>query len=110
MDIPLILAVLRPGEDWGPCAQTDSTYADLARMWRGKSPVPTESEMRTAWAALETARVDRETTAKAQAAEVLADLAAYKALANPTANQRLQFERRVCDVLTALLKRITQRD
>jgi hypothetical protein len=52
MDIPQVLSVLRPGEDWGPCAQSDSDYAALARSWRGSSPVPTESEMLAAWATI----------------------------------------------------------
>lgn len=109
MDIPQVLAALRPDDDWGPCA-SDSTYADLAKMWRGKSPVPTEEEMRGTWADLKAANEARDAEAKSQAAEVLAALAAYKAIANPTANQRLAFERRVCDVLTTVLKRMTQRD
>lgn len=41
---------------------------------------------------------------------IVADFAVYKALANPTANQRQAFERRVCDVLMVVLKRMTQRD
>ncbi len=53
---------------------------------------------------------DKHAALVAQVTGIVADLATYKAIANPTANQRLQFERRVCDVLTALLKRITQRD
>lgn len=49
MDIPQVLAVLRPGEDWGPCAQSDSTYTALAATWRGSSAVPTEAEMLVTW-------------------------------------------------------------
>jgi hypothetical protein len=56
MDIPQVLEVIRPGEDWGSCAQTDSTYAAFAAMWRGVSPVPTEAEMLIVWNSLETNR------------------------------------------------------
>lgn len=57
MDMPQVLAVLRPGEDWGPCAQSESTYADLARTWRSpESACPTEAEMLACWAALEAGR------------------------------------------------------
>ena len=50
MDIPLVLQSLRPGEDWGPCANSTSTYAQLADTWRSKvSIVPTEAEMQTTW-------------------------------------------------------------
>ena len=74
MDIPQVLAVLRPGEDWGPCAQSESTYADLARTWRSpESACPTEAEMLACWAALETGRAAAaERAARAQAAGVLA--------------------------------------
>ncbi len=56
MDIPLVLEVLRPGEDWGPCAQSDSTYAAMAAKWRGSSAVPTEAEMGAAWTAIQASR------------------------------------------------------
>lgn len=65
---------------------------------------------RTAVAQSSDAELDKQTTLRAQVDSAAEFFAAYKALANPTANQRLQFERRVCDVLTAVLKRITQRD
>lgn len=45
---------------------------------------------------------------RAQAAAAIAALATYKALASPTAAQRLAFERRVCDILTVLIKRVGQ--
>lgn len=70
MDIPQVLAVLRPGEDWGPCAQTESTYADLARTWRSDSVCPTEGEMLACWVALESGRaaaLDRQRRADAGA-------------------------------------------
>ncbi len=61
MDIAQVLAVLRPGEDWGPCAQSESTYADLARTWRSsESACPTEAEMLACWAELEATRTQRE--------------------------------------------------
>ena len=53
MDIPQVLAVLRPNDDWGPCAQSDSDYAAMAAKWRGASPVPTEAEMLAAWTTIE---------------------------------------------------------
>lgn len=57
MDIPQVLAVLRPGEDWGPCAQSDSTYARLAATWRSPaSTCPTEAEMLATWAIIEANR------------------------------------------------------
>lgn len=59
MDIAEVLSALRPDDDWGPCAQSDSTYADLARTWRGSSPVPSEKEMLAAWAELEATRAER---------------------------------------------------
>ena len=50
MDIPLVLDYLRPGEDWGPCAQSNSPYVDLAKTWRSKkSECPSEQEMLKAW-------------------------------------------------------------
>lgn len=52
MDIPQVLAVLRPKDDWGPCAQSDSDYAAMAAKWRGASPVPTKAEMLAAWATI----------------------------------------------------------
>lgn len=64
MDIPLVLSVLRPGEDWGPCAQTDATYEQLAATWRGESAVPTEEEMQAAWATIHNA-ASRESAIKA---------------------------------------------
>lgn len=57
MDIPQVLAVLRPGEDWGPCAASDSTYAQLAATWRSKlSAVPTLAQMQAQWNTLEANR------------------------------------------------------
>lgn len=38
----------------------------------------------------------------------IADLAAYRAIPNPSAAQRLAFERGVCDVLAAVLRRLIQ--
>lgn len=52
MDIPLVLQQLRPGDDWGPCSQTDSTYETLAATWRGVSPCPTLEEMQESWVAI----------------------------------------------------------
>lgn len=50
MDLVLVLEVLRPGEDWGPCAQSDSTYERLAATWRSPlSECPTEAEMLATW-------------------------------------------------------------
>jgi hypothetical protein len=58
MDLPQVLAVLRPGEDWGPCAQSDSTYAQFAKGWALRHPPeippPTEVEMEEAWKAIVT--------------------------------------------------------
>lgn len=54
MDIPQVLAVLRPDDDWGPCANTDNTYTELAAKWRGINPVPSEAEMLAAWATIVT--------------------------------------------------------
>ncbi len=58
MDIPQVLASLRPGVYWGPCAQTHSTYANLFAHWpeSGSGACPTEAEMEAEWAALEAAR------------------------------------------------------
>ena len=60
MDIPLVLEQLRPGEDWGPCATSISTYEQLAATWRGESPCPTLEEMQTAWATIEAERPAKE--------------------------------------------------
>lgn len=49
MDLVLVLEKIRPNEDWGPCAQSDSSYADFAKTWRGKSSCPTLEEITTAW-------------------------------------------------------------
>lgn len=53
MDIPLVLAVLRPGQLWGPCAQTHSTYEEFAATWPGPTIVPTEAEMETVWSKIQ---------------------------------------------------------
>ena len=54
MDIPLVLERLRPGLDWGPYAQTNSTYLALASTWRDKSqPCPTFQEMSDCWAQIQ---------------------------------------------------------
>jgi hypothetical protein len=45
-DIPLILSILRPDDDWGPHANTNDTYDDLKKYWRGKNPCPTLEEMK----------------------------------------------------------------
>lgn len=56
IDLPLALEQLtrdgrlQPGEDWGPSANTGSSYADFAAGWRGTSAVPTEQELADAWA------------------------------------------------------------
>lgn len=68
MDIPQVLAVLRPNDDWGPCSQSDSTYSQLVAGWRGPSPVPTEQEMLHQWASIEAGRVAAEAVAKRTAA------------------------------------------
>lgn len=68
MDIPTVLASLRPGEDWGPCAQSDSTYAALAATWRGASPVPAEADMLAEWDRLESTRVVRAAAERRSAA------------------------------------------
>ena len=50
MDIPAVLEKLRPGEDWGPCADSSSTYEELRRAWRsGTSVCPTKEEMLAEW-------------------------------------------------------------
>jgi hypothetical protein len=56
MDIPQVLAVLRPDDDWGPNAQSTNTYAELAAAWRGASGVPTLEQMQAEWAAIEAGR------------------------------------------------------
>lgn len=68
MDIPQVLAVLRPNEDWGPCAQSDSTYEQLAAKWRGTNPVPTLEEMEAEWATIEAERSTKELQALRTAA------------------------------------------
>jgi len=58
MDLPLALEQLTrtgrilPTDDWGPCANTGESYADFAKGWRGKSPVPTAAELQAAFAAI----------------------------------------------------------
>ena len=55
MDLPLAIEQLTrtgrilPTDDGGPCANTGDTYADFAKGWRGKSPVPTEVELQAAF-------------------------------------------------------------
>jgi len=49
MDIPQVLQRIRPGQDWGPMAQTGVLYADFAPLWRDPQPVPTEAEMEATW-------------------------------------------------------------
>lgn len=57
MDIVQVLTVLRPGEDWGPCAQSDSSYADLFRTWRSeKNFCPSLEAMEACWAEIEANR------------------------------------------------------
>ena len=56
------------------------------------------------------AEQNKHATLAAQVGSVVAYCAADKASTNRTANQRDQFENKVCDVLTMILKRMTQRD
>lgn len=115
MDIPIVLASLRPGEDWGPCAQTDSTYEKLAAKWRGTSPVPTRAEMQAEWVRLEAARVEREANAEPEkralrelAAAATAANLAYLSLPTPTAAQQRQQLERVTMQLNAIIARLIQ--
>jgi hypothetical protein len=54
-DLPIALEALTksgrilPTDDWGPCAQTGTPYADFAAKWRGVSAVPTEAELQAAY-------------------------------------------------------------
>ena len=64
MDIPLVLERLRPSEDWGPCAQSDSTYERLAATWRGQTACPTLAEMQATWATIQSEQPAKETQAK----------------------------------------------
>lgn len=55
MDIPLTLERLTAtgrihlDDEWGPLANSATTYADFAAGWVGPSEVPTEQEMIDAW-------------------------------------------------------------
>jgi hypothetical protein len=69
MDIPQVLSVLRPGEDWGPCANTSNTYTELAANWVSeKNFCPTEAQMLTTWAEIEADRPVREAMERIQSA------------------------------------------
>lgn len=75
MDIPQVLDRLRPGQDWGPCSQTHSTYTDLARTWRGTDPVPTLQEMEAAWVQIQAEAPGKLAVARrTEARAILADL------------------------------------
>lgn len=62
MDIPVTLEALTASgrikvtDDWGPMAQSTSTYAQFAAKWRGTSAVPTLVEMNAAWTILQSTR------------------------------------------------------
>ncbi len=75
MDIPLVLLRLRPGQDWGPCAQSDSTYEKLSATWRGVLPCPTRDEMLATWATIKQER-DAERAAEDADAQEIARLKA----------------------------------
>ncbi len=75
MDIPQVLAVLRPGQDWGSSAQSDATYPQLVAGWRGTDPVPTLAEMTSTWNTLEANRPATVLTARRAAAASLATAA-----------------------------------
>jgi hypothetical protein len=83
MDIPLVLSVLRPGEDWGPCAQSESAYEDLAATWRGTSACPTMEEMQATWTTINAAAT-REAAIKAIDAQCEATIAQGFAFAGRT--------------------------
>lgn len=65
LDLPRALAYLvstgrlTPDDDWGPCANTNDSYAHFADNWRGASVVPTLAELNAAWAAIPGLRVRR---------------------------------------------------
>ena len=54
------------------------------------------------------ARTPEKTGLRKQVAAAINALAAYKALSAPTAAQRKAFEDRVCDALTAVIRRLHQ--
>jgi len=68
MDIPLVLESLRPSANWGPSANSDSTYQELRANWADKNiSCPTLEEMRAEWKrlqdekpAIESARIKAE--------------------------------------------------
>lgn len=68
MDIPQVLAALRPTDDWGPGANTSSTYAELVAGWRGANPCPSEEEMAATWADIEANRATAEAARRRQEA------------------------------------------
>ncbi len=56
MDIPRVLQQLHPGIFWGPQSSTSNTYAEFSAYWPDSNPtIPTEAEMETKWAEIETA-------------------------------------------------------
>lgn len=75
MDIPLILERLRPGEDWGSCADSSSTYEEMKKSWRSEaSSCPTKAEMLAAWETIQAEEKTREQAVKslrASAVEIL---------------------------------------
>ncbi len=72
IDLPQVLAVLRPSEDWGPLAQTGVDYATFAAKWRGASAVPTLAQMQVTWDSLEAGRAVADRDALRAAAVTLA--------------------------------------
>lgn len=75
MDIPAILEKLRPDDDWGPCADSSSTYEELKRAWRSEaSACPTKAEMLAAWETIQaeaTLKDHVEKSSLARAIEIL---------------------------------------
>lgn len=80
MDIPRVLEVLRPDDDWGSQAGTHNTYEELVAGWRGANPAPTLSAMQSAWAEIQAAAAVTPDAVRAsqrgQAIERLKELAA----------------------------------
>ncbi len=72
IDWPQALQVLRPGQDWGPGANTDSTYPALVAGWRGAQAVPLLAELQAAWDTLEANRAATVLAARRVATAALA--------------------------------------
>lgn len=109
MDLPLVLARLCPGADWGPCSHTGAKYENLKAKWRDTKVVcPTKEELQAKWAEIVVEQAAARAKAQADKDARSTDRAKLQEFADTKDGESTAAQREA--VLKILVRRLLERE